>query len=97
VKKEVLEDEVLTVIPISDFLQMVENSKQVQDVLDITSCDQVITFNNISVMSWQSVLLVEEKWSTQRKPQTCRKSLTNFITLCCIKYTSHERDSNSQH
>jgi hypothetical protein len=41
VKKEVLEDEVLTVIPISDFLQMVENSKQVQDVLDITSCDQV--------------------------------------------------------
>ena len=25
------------------------------------------------------------------------KSLTNFITLCCIEYTSPERDSNSQH
>jgi len=30
VKKEVLENKVLTVIPISDFLQMVENSKQGQ-------------------------------------------------------------------
>ena len=35
-------------------------------------------------------------WSTQRKPPTCRKSLTNFITKCCIEYTSPERDSNSQ-
>ena len=25
---------------------------------------------------------------TRRKPPTCRKSLTNFITWCCIKYTS---------
>jgi hypothetical protein len=25
---------------------------------------------------------------TRRKPLTCRKSLTNFITYCCIKYTS---------
>jgi len=24
--------------------------------------------------------------STQRKPQTCRKSLTKVITYCCIKY-----------
>ena len=31
------------------------------------------TFNNISVILWQSVLVVE-------KPPTCRKSLTNFIT-----------------
>jgi hypothetical protein len=35
--------------------------------------------------------------STQRKPLTCRKSLTNFITSCCIKNTSPEQDSNSQH
>ena len=28
------------------------------------------------------------KWSTRRKPSTCRKSLTNGITLCCIEYTS---------
>ena len=34
--------------------------------------------------------------STRRKPLTCRKSLTNFITQCCIKYTSSEWDSNSQ-
>jgi len=27
--------------------------------------------------------------SIQRKPPTCRKSLTTFITLCCIEYTSH--------
>ena len=26
--------------------------------------------------------------SIQRKPLTCRKSLTNLITKCCIKYTS---------
>jgi hypothetical protein len=28
--------------------------------------------------------------STPRKPQTCRKSLSNFITKCCIDYTSPE-------
>ena len=27
-------------------------------------------------------------WSTRRKPPTCRKSLTNFITSCCIEYIS---------
>ena len=26
--------------------------------------------------------------STQRKPPICHKSLTNFITLCCIEWTS---------
>ena len=35
------------------------------------------TSNNISVISWQSVLFVEGNW---RKPLTCRKSLSNFIT-----------------
>jgi len=35
-------------------------------------------------------------WSTSRKPSTCHKSLTNFITYCCIEYTLYERDSNSQ-
>jgi len=35
------------------------------------------TFNNISTISWMSVLLVEE---TGEKPRTCRKSLTNLIT-----------------
>jgi len=26
--------------------------------------------------------------NTRRKPPTCGKSLTNFITQCCIKYKS---------
>jgi hypothetical protein len=47
------------------------------------------TFNNISVISWQSVLLVEETGVPGEK------SLTNFITQCCM--TRPERDSNSQH
>jgi len=34
-------------------------------------------------------------WSTQRKPPTCRKSLTNFITQCCMTTPRHEQDSNS--
>jgi hypothetical protein len=32
------------------------------------------TFNNISVISWQSVLLVEETGVNGEKPLTCRKS-----------------------
>jgi len=40
------------------------------------------TFNNISVISWRSVLLLEETAvAGENKPQTCRKSLTNFITV----------------
>ena len=30
-----------------------------------------------------------------RKPPTCRKSLTKFITKCCTPHP--DRDSNSQH
>ena len=29
-----------------------------------------------------------ENQSTRRKPLTCHKSLTNFITVCCIAYRS---------
>ena len=43
------------------------------------------TFNNISVISWRSVLMVR---GNRRKPPTCHKSLTNFFTQCCIEYTS---------
>jgi len=38
------------------------------------------TFNNTSVISWWSVLLVEETKVPEVKPPICRKSLTNFIT-----------------
>jgi hypothetical protein len=37
------------------------------------------TFNNILVISWMSVLLVEETGVPGRKPPTCPKSLINFI------------------
>ena len=46
------------------------------------------TFNNISDISWQSYLLVEESGVPGEKPQNCRKLLTNFIIYCCIEYTS---------
>jgi hypothetical protein len=42
------------------------------------------TFNNISAISCRSVLLVEETGVSRRKPPTSPKSLTNFITYCCI-------------
>ena len=35
------------------------------------------TFNNISAISWRS-FIGGGNWSTQRKPPTCSKSLTNF-------------------
>jgi hypothetical protein len=39
------------------------------------------TFNNISIISWVAVSFIcEENQITQRKPLTCGKSLTNFIT-----------------
>jgi hypothetical protein len=38
----------------------------------------------------------EGNQSTRRKPLTCCKSLTNFITWCCIEYTSPGWDSNPQ-
>jgi len=42
------------------------------------------TFNNISVISVVSFI----SGGKQRKWPTCRKVLTNFITYCCIEYTS---------
>ena len=39
-----------------------------------------VTFNNISAISWRSVLFMEETGgSTRRKPPTCRKSLTKTL------------------
>ena len=46
-----------------------------------------VTFSNISVISWRSVYGGGNR-RNRRKPPTCRKSLTNLITQCCIKYTS---------
>ena len=38
-----------------------------------------LTFDNISVISWRSVLLVEETGAPEKYPSPCRKSLTNYI------------------
>jgi len=50
------------------------------------------TFNNISVISWQSVLLEEETW---RKPQIAShlQTLSHNIVSSTPR---HERDTNSQ-
>ena len=42
------------------------------------------TFSNISVISWRSVLLMEK---TGIPVENYRKSLTNFVLECCMKYT----------
>jgi len=60
------------------FVSYVTNNNQIKVArLFLFGCLMVLstTFNNISVVSWRSVLLVEETGG----PQTCRKSLTNFI------------------
>jgi hypothetical protein len=46
------------------------------------------TFNNIFSYIVAVSFIGGRHRSTRRKPQTCRKSLRNFITYCCIKYTS---------
>jgi len=46
------------------------------------------TFNNISAISWAVSFIDEGNRSIRRKPPTCRKSLTNFITQFCIEYAS---------
>jgi hypothetical protein len=43
------------------------------------------TFNNISVISWRSVLLVEDLEKTSDLLQV-PETWTNFIALCCIEY-----------
>jgi len=53
-----------------------------------------VTFNNISYHGGQFNWWKKQEY--QNKPLTCHQSLTNFITQCCIEYTSLERHLNSQ-
>ena len=46
-----------------------------------------VTFNTISVKSWRCFIGGGNR-RTRRKPPTCRKSLTNLITYCCIEHIS---------
>ena len=54
-----------------------------------------ITFNNISIIPWWSVLLMEET-GENHWPQITDK-LYHLMFNCCIEYSSPERDLNSQH
>jgi hypothetical protein len=54
-----------------------------------------VTFNNISVISWRSVLLLEET-GVPGENLSCRKSLTNFITYVVSSTPRYERGMNSQ-
>jgi hypothetical protein len=47
------------------------------------------TFNDISVISWRPVLLVEETGVPGEKPPTCRKSLVGFTTTYAISAYHH--------
>jgi len=48
------------------------------------------TFNNICYIVAVSFIDGENRI----KPPTCRKSLTNFIIYCYIKYTSSDSEKN---
>ena len=55
------------------------------------------TFNNISVISWLSILLVEETRVPGKKTQTSRKSLHNKLyRIMLYRVNSPEWDLNSQ-
>jgi hypothetical protein len=54
------------------------------------------TFNNISVISWRSVLLVEETGVAVENHRPAASHCQSLSHKCFIEYTSPERDSNSQ-
>ena len=61
----------------------IKSSKSFDYIIGWVSVRLVVfnaTFNNITVISWQSVLLVDETRIPQEKTTDCHKSLTNFIT-----------------
>ena len=46
------------------------------------------TFSNISVISWQSALLMKETGLPKETHRPATSYVSNFITWCCIEYTS---------
>ena len=53
----------------------------------------------VSKLVLKATVCVKNEFKNENlKPPTCLtgKSLTNFMTQCCIEYTSPERDANSQ-
>ena len=54
------------------------------------------TFNNISVISWLSVLLVEETGVTGENHRTAASYKQTLSHIVVSSTTCHELDSNSQ-
>jgi len=46
------------------------------------------TFNNLSAISWRLALLVYETGIPRVNHRPVASHWQNFITLCCIEYTS---------
>ena len=67
---------------------IVPKVKKVEWVIRVGFVVLNATFNNSSVISWRSILLVEETEENRRQ--------TTHIAYRCIENTSPERDSNSQ-
>jgi hypothetical protein len=53
------------------------------------------TFNNISVISWRSVLLLEETRVSENTTDISQVT-DKLYHICCIEYTLPKLDSNSQ-
>jgi hypothetical protein len=54
------------------------------------------TFNNISVISWQTVLLVEETRVSEENHQPVASHLQTLSHSVVLRTPHHERDSTSQ-
>ena len=83
----------LTVLPYDKHKVRVPNECNSSNVSLISLRIRIILFNvifnNVSVISWQSCNCIGGgNRRIGRKPSTCRKSMTKFITWCCIEYTS---------
>ena len=92
-----------------NFFQIYQDKHHIGDKLHIFFCDIYLivsklnvwgvmvfnaTFNNFSVISWRSVLLVEETGCLEKTTDSLHVT-DKFITWCCIEYISHEWDSNN--
>jgi hypothetical protein len=69
---------------VSSYVERVRQIKWQNVMLMLSLCHLKQYFSYIVAVSF----IGGGNRSTRRKPPTCRKSLTNFITYCCIKYIS---------
>ena len=62
-----------------------------------SGCVRVMVFNNISAISWQSVLLVEETGGSGENHRPAASHRQTLLHNGVSSTTRHERDSNSLH